>query len=58
MARRALALCLMAAAACTASAGNITSIFEFEDLVDIEGHSTSLAQYKGNVTLVINVASF
>lgn len=40
------------------AAGANQTLFSFTDLVDIQGKPTSLAQYKGNVTLVINVASF
>jgi len=34
------------------------SLFTFTNMVDIEGKPASLAPYKGNVSLVINVASF
>ena len=40
------------------SAANNKTLFDFNDLVDIEGRPTGLAQYRGNVSLVINVASF
>ena len=34
------------------------SLFQFTDLVAIDGSPISLAQFKGNVTLVVNVASY
>ena len=34
------------------------SIFQFTDLVGIDGSPISLAHFKGNVTLVVNVASY
>lgn len=34
------------------------SIFQFTDLVAIDGSGISLAAFKGNVTLVVNVASY
>jgi len=52
-----LAPALLLALATTAFASNQT-LFTFDDLVDIKGNPTDLAQFKGNVTLVINVASF
>eukprot|EP00049_Salpingoeca_infusionum_P017296 m.352459 g.352459 ORF g.352459 m.352459 type:complete len:56 (-) comp16524_c0_seq1:898-1065(-) len=40
-----------------ASATN-TTLFDFDDLVDIKGNPFKASDYRGNVTLVINVASF
>mmetsp|Transcript_1673 Transcript_1673/g.2181 ORF Transcript_1673/g.2181 Transcript_1673/m.2181 type:complete len:84 (-) Transcript_1673:554-805(-) len=37
---------------------NYSSIFDFNDLVDIDGNPSNTSQYKGNVILAINVASF
>ena len=49
---------VLAALATCVSAQADKSIFTFTDLVSIEGKPASLAPYKGNVSLVINVASF
>lgn len=57
MAMKAAVAGLLAATTC-ANAQNITSIFDFTDLVDIHGNPTNTTQYAGNVALVINVASF
>ena len=40
------------------AADNTTSLFSFTGLVDIEGRPVNLNRYSGNVTFVINVASF
>eukprot|EP00055_Hartaetosiga_balthica_P002581 m.4510 g.4510 ORF g.4510 m.4510 type:complete len:72 (-) comp2240_c0_seq1:1469-1684(-) len=53
----ALVVCMVAPSTASSAANNKT-LFSFTDLVDIHGNSASLAQYAGNVTLVINVASF
>ncbi|EGD72390.1 hypothetical protein PTSG_11585 [Salpingoeca rosetta] len=37
---------------------NGTTIFDFQDLVDIQGKPMNLSHFRGNVSLVINVASF
>ena len=42
----------------TAAPAANQSLYDFKNLVDIDGNMVDLAQYKGNVTLVINVASF
>lgn len=61
-----LAVLLLGALACTASgdvvpappAANNKTLYDFHDLVDIRGQPADLATYRGNVSLVINVASF
>jgi hypothetical protein len=35
-----------------------STLFDFHDLVGIDGSTVDLAHLKGNVTMVINVASF
>jgi cytochrome oxidase Cu insertion factor (SCO1/SenC/PrrC family) len=37
---------------------NMSLYQSFPNLVDIDGMPTSLAQFKGNVSLVINVATY
>lgn len=54
----AAAVALASAAAGTSVSAPPTSLFDFKGLVDIEGRTVDLEQYRGNVTLVINVASF
>eukprot|EP01147_Barroeca_monosierra_P010652 gene10652-2766_t len=60
--RAGLLAALSAAAALTcvayASPANNTTLYDFHDLIDIEGRSVDLASYRGNVSMVINVASF
>ena len=41
-----------------AAAADSSSLFQFDSLVGIDGAAVSLAALAGNVTLVINVASF
>ena len=45
-----LAALLFAGGAAAASAGAASSIFQFTDLVKVDGTPISLAQFKGNVS--------
>lgn len=49
---------LLATSQITQKKEEYSSVFEFKDIIDIHEQTQDLAKYKGNVTLVVNVASY
>jgi hypothetical protein len=52
------AACALLGSAASAPPTASDSLFQFTDMVAINGSNVSLAAFKGHVTLVVNVASY